>query len=105
MLSIFVSAKPVWVIAVFVLKPGFLLLVFLCTLPPQVSVFTELKRRNWLREQKKEDDAKQKKEKEKKKAKRTSMVVRHSALATPKVRPKHSLVVSTALLMTSTIPS
>ena len=49
-----------------------------------VNVFTELKRRNWMREQKKEKDAKKEKEKEKKKAKRASMVVRHSAMGTPR---------------------
>ena len=49
-----------------------------------VNVFTELKRRNWLREQKKEKDAKKEKEKEKKKAKRASMVVRQSAMSTPR---------------------
>jgi len=48
-----------------------------------VDVFTELKRRQWMRDLKKEKDAK-KKEKEKKQSKRASMVVRQSAMATPK---------------------
>jgi len=48
-----------------------------------VNVFNELKRRNFLREQKAENDRKQKKDSEKKKAKRTSMI-RTTAMETPK---------------------
>ena len=48
-----------------------------------VNVFNELKRRNFLREQKAEADKKQKKDAEKKKLKRTSMI-RATALETPK---------------------
>ena len=48
-----------------------------------VNVFNELKRRNYLRELKAENDKKQKKDAEKKKAKRTSMA-RATAMETPK---------------------
>lgn len=48
-----------------------------------VDVFTELKRRQWMRDLQKEKDAKMK-EKEKKQARRASLAPRHTAMGTPR---------------------